>query len=171
MIFKSEKLDQSDEMVDTGKNLKINDSKYYESNTATASDTHCDITLNPEKVTHTSNNNEAVTHTSNIKFEQKLLSNRTIPFLPLAMNLRIGQGIEPILLVPQMILMPEMKEVVVSTASGSSWVNRNPRQVIWKGVDESTPRKTFRAVSLVEPPTPFLIGIVATYPPYGINAR
>ena len=36
-IFTSEKLDKSDKLVDTVKKMTINDAKYYESNTATAS--------------------------------------------------------------------------------------------------------------------------------------
>ena len=54
-IFTSEKLDKLDELVDAVNNLTINDAKYYESNTATASDEQGDLTSNPETVTHTSN--------------------------------------------------------------------------------------------------------------------
>ena len=53
-IFTSEKLDKLEELVDAVKNLTINDAKYYESSTATASDTQGDLTSNPETVTHTS---------------------------------------------------------------------------------------------------------------------
>ena len=55
VIFTSEKLDKSDDLADTLKDLTINDSKYYESNTATTSDTQGDTTRNPKTVTHTSN--------------------------------------------------------------------------------------------------------------------
>ena len=78
--------------------MTINDAVYYESNTATASDSQGDLTRNPETCTHTSNGNDTVTRTSNGKFEQKLLSNRTIPVLPLAMNLGIEHGITLIVL-------------------------------------------------------------------------
>ena len=63
-IFTGEKLDKLDELVDTLKNLTINDAKYYESNTATTSDAQGNLTNNPETITHTRNRN----------FEQKLLS-------------------------------------------------------------------------------------------------
>ena len=63
-IFTGEKLDKLDELVDTLKNLTINDAKYYESNTATTSDAQGNLTNNPETITHTRNGN----------FEQKLLS-------------------------------------------------------------------------------------------------
>ena len=46
-IFISEKQDKLDELVDAVKNLKINDAKYYESNTASSSDTQGDIKRNP----------------------------------------------------------------------------------------------------------------------------
>ena len=54
-IFTSDKLDKPDERVDVVNNLTINDAKYYESNTATASDAKGDLARNPETVTHTSN--------------------------------------------------------------------------------------------------------------------
>ena len=56
-IFTSEKLDKSDELLDIVKNLTINDAKYYESNTATTSDSKGDRTRNPETITHTRNIN------------------------------------------------------------------------------------------------------------------
>ena len=52
-----------DELVAAVKNLTINDAKYYESNTATASDTQSDLTLNLETVTHTGKCNETFTYT------------------------------------------------------------------------------------------------------------
>ena len=54
-IFRSEKLDKSDDMVDAVKNLEINDAEYYESNTVTASDAQGNLTRNLETVTRTSN--------------------------------------------------------------------------------------------------------------------
>ena len=54
-IFTSEKLDKSDEMADALKYLTINDTKYYESNSVTASDAQGDLTRNTETVPHTSN--------------------------------------------------------------------------------------------------------------------
>ena len=46
MIFTSEKLDKSYELVDAVNNFTINNAKYYESNTATTSDTQGDLTRN-----------------------------------------------------------------------------------------------------------------------------
>ena len=46
-----------DDLVDAVNNLTINDARYYESNTATASDTQGDLSRNPETVTHTSKGN------------------------------------------------------------------------------------------------------------------
>ena len=71
VIFTGEKLDKLDDLVDAVNNLTINDAKYYESNTATESDTRGNIKCNPETVTHPRNGNETVTHNSNRNFEQK----------------------------------------------------------------------------------------------------
>ena len=69
-IFTIENLDKLDDLEYTVKYLTINDARYYESNTATASDTQGHPTRNPETVTHTSNRNETVTHTRNRNFEK-----------------------------------------------------------------------------------------------------
>ena len=66
-IFTSEKLDKSDELVDTINKLTINDSG-YDLKKVTASDAQGDLARNPDTVTHTS---------SGI-FDQKLLSGRII---------------------------------------------------------------------------------------------
>ena len=95
-IFTSEKIDKSDELSDALKYLKIKDAKYYESETATVNDPQGDTTHNPETVTHTSNKNETVTHNRNGNFEQKLLSNRTIPVIVLLMDQMTDQRISPI---------------------------------------------------------------------------
>ena len=76
VIFTGEKIDTLDELVDAVKNLSINDAKWYESSTETASDTQGNLTSDPE----------TFTHTSNVKFEQELLSYQTIPFLPSPQN-------------------------------------------------------------------------------------
>ena len=60
VIFTSEKLDKSDDIVDAVNKLKINDTEYYESNTETASGAQDDLT----------SNHETFTHTRNGKFEQ-----------------------------------------------------------------------------------------------------
>ena len=62
-IFTSEKLDKSDDLVDSVNNLTINNTKYYESNTVTASDAQGNLTRNPDTVTHTRNKDETVSHT------------------------------------------------------------------------------------------------------------
>ena len=99
-IYISEKVDKLDELVEAVNILTINDAKYYEPNTATASDAQGGIVRNPETVAHNSNGNETVTHTSNGDFEQQLLSNRTIHVLIPTMKLRIDQRIAPMVLAP-----------------------------------------------------------------------
>ena len=112
--------------ADKLKKLTINDSKYYESKTATTSYAQIDLTRNLETVTHTSNSNETVTRTSNRNFEQTILSNRTIPVVILTMIPRTEQRIVPIVMASKMLLTPATKEVVADMASSDAWVNRNP---------------------------------------------
>ena len=57
-IFTSGKLDKSVELADTLKDLTINNSKYYVSNSVTTSDAQDDLTRNLKTVTHTSNGKE-----------------------------------------------------------------------------------------------------------------
>ena len=68
LIFTIEKLDKLDELVDSVKNLTINNAKYYELNTATTSDAQGDLPSKPE----------TVTHTIKVVFKQRILSCRTI---------------------------------------------------------------------------------------------
>ena len=89
-IFTGEKLDKSDELVDAVKNLTINDTIYYESNTTTSSDSQGDLTRNPETVIHTINGNETANHTRNRNFEQQLLRKRTSPVVVLMVNPKIS---------------------------------------------------------------------------------
>ena len=74
ITFTSENIDKSDELVDEINNLTINNARYYESNTATASDAQGDLTRNMQTVNHTIIGNETVTHTSNGNFEKIELS-------------------------------------------------------------------------------------------------
>ena len=53
-IFTSDKLDKSDKLVDAVKYLTTNESKYYVSNSANASDAQSNLTCNPKTVTNTS---------------------------------------------------------------------------------------------------------------------
>ena len=85
------------------------------------------------------------------------------------MNPRIDQIIAPVLVAPHTLLTSEMKEFVADAASGGVWVNRTPRQVIRMGVDGSTPGNIRNAVSVEHSSSPFIIGIVATFPPFGIR--
>ena len=136
----------------------------------TTSDTQGDLTCNPETDNHTSNRNEAVTHTSNRKFEQKILSHWTTPVIVPTINPGIYQRVAPIVLAPQMLLMPVMKEFDTDMVLGGAWVNRNTWQGIRTGPGGSTPGYILYAVRVVEDPYLVLIGIVPTSPPCGLNA-
>ena len=80
------------------------------------------------------------------------MSNRNFPVVVLTMNPRIYQSIALIILAPQTLLTPAMKEVVVDAASGSAWVNRTPQKVIWTGVGRSTPGNIHNSVSVKNAP-------------------
>ena len=168
-IFTSKKLDKSDELVDILNYLTINEAKYYESDTAIASDSQGDPTHDPETVTHNSNRNEKVTHTSNRSFGHKLLSDRTIPVVVTKIDPSIDQRIATIFVVPQTLLMPVTKEVVMDAACRGAWVNRTPWLVIRNGINGSTPGNILNSVSVKHAPSPVLIGIVSTLPPCGLS--
>ena len=161
-IFTSEKLDKSDKLADALNDLTINDTKYYESNTATVSDAQSNITHNMESVTHSNNGNETPTNTSNGNVEQKLLSNQTIPVVILTMNPRIEQRTALIVVAHQTLLTPSTKEVFVEVASGGTWVNMTLQQVSRKGVDRSTPGDIGHAVSVEHATYPAIIRFVGT---------
>ena len=65
MIFTSNKIDKSDELLYALRNLTINNAIYYVSNSATARDAQVNLTCNPKTVTNTINRKEKVTDTSN----------------------------------------------------------------------------------------------------------
>ena len=77
MIFTSENLYKSDELVEAINNLTINDA-LYELNKATTSNSQGNLTSNTDIVIHTSNGSDIVTHTSNIILGKKLLRCGTI---------------------------------------------------------------------------------------------
>ena len=158
-IFTSEKLDKSDELSDVVKDLTINNAKYYESKTETASDSQGDPARNTETVTHTSNGNEIVTHTSNMNFVQKVLSYCTIPAVVPTMSLRIYQRVVSIVLAPHSLLMLAMNEVVTYSSSVGVWVYMTPRKFIRMGTDGSTPGDIGRAVSVKHAPSPVMVVI------------
>ena len=81
----------------------------------------------------------------------------------------IDQGIAPIILVPQTLLMPATKEVVADTASGGTCMNRTPRHIIRTGVDGITPGHIHNTVIVIEPSSLVLIVIVGNSPPCGLN--
>ena len=161
MIFTSEKLDKSDELLDVVNNLTINNDGYYESNTATTSYTQGDLTHNIEIGNHTSNRN----------FEQILLSYRITPVLPSPKNPWIDQEISEIKLTPQTLLTPATKVIVTDAASGGAWMFSTLRQASRTGVNGRIPWNIGNAIGIVEPSYPVMIGIIGTTPPCGLNIR
>ena len=154
-IFTSEKLEKLDELVESVKNLTINDTKYYDSSTVPASDSQGGLTSDPETVTHTSNR----------VFEQKILIFRTISVLPPPTN----PGIAEIVLTSPTLLTPATKEVVADAASGGAWKSRNMQKVSRTGVDGRTSGRIDNVVGIVETSSPDMIGIIGTAPPCGLD--
>ena len=66
----------------------------------------------------------------------------------------------------QTILEPATKKFVADAACSGVWVNRNPRQIRRAGVYGSTPDDVCNTVRIEKYPSPVLIGIVTTSPPY-----
>ena len=95
-IFINEKLDKLDELADILKDLIINNAKYYVSNSSTASEAQGDSASDPKTVTHTSDGKGKDTYTSNRKFQQKLLSNWTLPAVIPTIKARIDDRISTI---------------------------------------------------------------------------
>ena len=81
-----EKLDKSDELVETLKSLTIKNAGYYVSESTNANDAKCNPASNPKTVTHTSYRKKNVTDTSNRILQQKLLISRTLPIVTTTMN-------------------------------------------------------------------------------------
>ena len=126
-ILTSENLEKLDKLVDAINSLEI---KYTrdELNTATTSDAQCVLM----------SNQNTVTHTSNIIFEQKSLSLWIIEevfFLPFLTNLRISV----IVLAPQTLLTPLVKEIFEDATLVNVWTTRTLRKTIRTGVDSSIP--------------------------------
>ena len=67
-------------------------------------------------------------------------------------------------------MTPATKEVVAEEASDSAWFNRNMQKASRTRLERSTPGDICHAVSVVEPPSPVLIGTVSTSSPCGLNA-
>ena len=134
------------------KNLTINDSNEYESNTL--------ITSYAQG--HTKRNPETVTHTSNGDFEQKILSYWTIPVLPLTRNLGMDLRLPEIRLTPQMLLTTAMKEIFMEAALGGAWTSRTPQKSTSTGVDGKNIGDIGNAIVIVEPLSPVMIGIIGS---------
>ena len=105
--------------------MTINNDVYYESISATASDIQGYLTRNPKTVNHTSNRKEKFAENSHGDFEQKLLSNRTLPVVVPTMNLGICDRIAPIEGASQTLSTLATKEVIADVACGGAWVNHN----------------------------------------------
>ena len=155
----SEKLDKSDALAETLKYLTINDTAYYESDSANENDEKVDSTRNPKIVTHTSDENKRkFTDTSNRYLQQKLWSNWTLKIVTTTMDPRIDDSIATCSGTPHTLVTPTTKELVTDTAFRSARVLRTPMYVIRKGSYGTTPRDTPHSVRNSWDNSPVLIG-------------
>ena len=95
--------------------MKINNDEYYESDKATVSDSQGDTTRDLNTITYTRNGKEKVTDTKDGNFEQKLLSNRTLPVVVLTVNPWIEPRTVPIVVVAQTLLTLNFLKVLNTT--------------------------------------------------------
>ena len=130
VIFIIEKLEKSDKLVNAISNFTINDAG-YELNTATASDAQGDITSDPD----------TFTQTSNVILDQNLLSCRTIGEVSI-LSPPTNPSIVTIILSPQTLLMPVVKEIFSDTTSGNAFTNRTLQKISRTGVDRYIPITT-----------------------------
>ena len=93
MIYTIEKLDKSDKLSEKLKDLTINNSEYYVSNSATTNHAKCDPASDPKIVNHTSDGIGKVTETSNGILQRKIFSYRTLPVVVPTMDPRIDDRI------------------------------------------------------------------------------
>ena len=68
-----------------------------------------------------------------------------------------------------MLLTPATKEIVEDAASGGAWTSRTHRQVSRTGIDGTTPGNIRNSVSVVEPTSQVIIGIVGMFLPCGLK--
>ena len=107
--------------------------------------------------------------TSNRNFQQKLLSNRTLPIVVPTMNLRIDNRIAPIGGASQTLFTPATKEVVADVECSGTWVYQTHIQLSWTGFNGSNPCNTGLAIRSKPPPSTVLIGSLAISPECGIS--
>ena len=103
-VFTCEKLDNTDELVNTIHKLIINDAVYV-LNKATASDAQGDIKSDPDTVTHTSNG----------ILDGKSLSVRAIGEVPVQ-----SPPENPVLLVSKKMMTPVVKKIFAYATSGNA---------------------------------------------------
>ena len=106
-----------------------------------------------------------LTRTSSIILDVKLFGCRTIGKVPASPLLE-----NPVLLLPQIIMIPAVKKIFADATSGNLWTNRTPQKLSRMGVNGTTPGIIGHACGISETSSLDLIGIIgATASPYGLN--
>ena len=167
-ILKREKLDKLDALAETLKGLTINDAIYDESDSSNANDAKGDTASEPKIVTHTSDRKKRkFTDNSNGDSQQKLLSNRTLTIITMAMDPQIDNNIATFSQTPHTIVTHLTKEVITDAAHRSAQVLQTPRHVIRTGRGGTNPENTPHDLSPPWDNSPVLIEGIGVSPTSG----
>ena len=123
---------------------------------------------NPKTFTDTSDGKEMVAYNINVIFQQKILSNRTLPVVVLMMEPRIDDRIATVGGDYHTLATTAMVEVIAETARVSAWVNWYSRHGSRTGRYCSTPGDTGMDVTSKPAPSQVLIGSPTISPSCGI---
>ena len=147
-----------DALEETLNNLAINNSGYYESDSANTNDAKCDPARNPRVATHTSEGKKRnVTDTRNRYLKQKILSNCTLPIITMKFFPRIENRVATCGGTPHALAMPTTKEFITDTARSSVRVLWTPVHVRRTCRDNTTPGDCTVSLSSPRMNSPVLI--------------
>ena len=137
-----------DALEETLNNLAINNSGYYESDSANENDAKGDPASDLKVATQTSDGKKIkVTDTSNRDSQQKILSNRTLPIITTTIDLQIDDMFVTCGGTPHALTTPMMKGVIMGTAHSSAQVIRTLGHASRTNRDGTTPQNCNLAVS------------------------
>ena len=103
--------------------MTINNAGYYNSD---KNDVKGDPANDPNVATHTSERNKInFTDTSNLNLQQKLLINRTLPIITMAIDPQITDSVVTCERTPHVFTTPNTKGVITYAALGSAHILRN----------------------------------------------
>ena len=171
-ILTIDKLDKLDELEELLKDLTINYTGYYVSDSANTNDKKVNPERDPKTVTHTNDKNKIkVADTSNGILQQNLLSNRIFPVVTTKMDPRTEDRIVTCEGTPHTSAISKTKEVITDAERSSVRVKRNHRHVSWTVRDSSTPTDTCIDIRSSRANSPVMIGSTTVSLVCGISER